>query len=213
MRQPGLHKIWLWTLKLYAVAHCSHLCASVRLQGRKIRVCARARAMVWDNVNHIPEFTTTSQQASRWKGGLLSWARWPQVTSGTGPGWMHANQLWHSAGQSMLRVDFQWRWHHSPSFQNGKYHHECHCQVIHLFDWITDIHELWGNFLILQVINYQNKTLKQYSKLKLNQEKIGLFVLKRHLKLPDWVVRMREKIKVEHKMLKKKSTLGRELRL
>lgn len=35
----------------------------------------------------------------------------------------------------------------------------------------------FGEMLIFQVINYQNKTLRQYRKLKLNQEKIGLFVL------------------------------------
>lgn len=42
-------------------------------------------------------------------------------------------------------------------------------------------------------MNSQNDTLKQYSELKLTQEKTGWFVLKRYFKLPDGVASVREK--------------------
>lgn len=103
--------------------------------------------------------------------------------------------LW-SIGQSVLRADF--RCNHSPwnhSFQNCKCHHKRHRQSTPSLYIMTNILKLWRDFLIFQVISYQNKTLRQCSKLKLNQEKIGLFVFKRYLKLLGRVVSLRERKK------------------
>ena len=107
-----------------------------------------------------------------------------QGLAGAGRGGQGSLSVWVSLPclTKVLRVD--WRWNCSPCRQNPSTTINVPAEAPPPHR-TTNVHELRRNFPIFQVINYLNKTLRQYSKLKLNQEKIGLFVLERCLKLSD----------------------------